>query len=118
MQKQLEEARALAQEVTSAQEQASTLKGDVDTLKAQLEEGTKKLDDAESASANLKVTKVCGHCLTLLTETTHCQGLQRCSLRYSVKLQKLQFQRIPQGDYSCSPHTDSWIARCSSDHVQ
>lgn len=121
MQKQLEEARAMAQEVTSAQEQASSLKGDVDNLKAQLEESSKKLDVAERASANLKVSKLCGHCLTLWTEMKNCQGLQRCSLRYSLKsqnLQLLQFQKIPQGHYSCSPHTHSWIARCSSDHVQ
>lgn len=44
----------MAQEVTTAQEQVSTLKGDVDNLKAQLEEA-KQLDDAESGSATLKV---------------------------------------------------------------
>lgn len=55
MQSQLEEARAIAQEVTSAQEKVSSLNGTVDNLNAQLEAQSKQLQDVESMTASLQV---------------------------------------------------------------
>lgn len=53
----------MAQQVTSAQEQVNTLNGDLDNLKAELEERSKQLATAEAESAHMKVRLVMCLCM-------------------------------------------------------
>jgi len=62
MQSEVEEACAMAQQVSTAQEEAATVKENLKTAQATLENKSKALEDSEKAVKDLKVSKLVLDC--------------------------------------------------------